>query len=178
MRRSIAALVIGMSIAPQLVAAQSVAPGTRVRVTHPGEGKRTGTFVSLTDDTLELRFEGRSEPSRLPLDQVTQLEVSHGKQRHLMRGAGIGFLVGGALGAATGAAAGSDCAPNEFMCPGAGGGAIIGGVFIGTFGGILGLVAGVIPSEKWERVVLQPRRISLDAAPSGRGARVGLSFAF
>jgi len=177
MRRSIAALVIGMFLAPQLLAAQSVAPGARVRVTHPGEGTRTGTVVSLTADTLALRVDGRSEPSFLPLEQVTRLEVSQGSQRQLMHRAGIGFLVGALVGAATGAAAGSNCG-HDMLCPGADGGAALGGLFIGSIGGVIGLVAGSVPSEKWERVVLQPRRVSLDAAPAGRGAKVGLSLSF
>ena len=44
------------------LAAQTLVPGTRVRVTHPGEGTRTGTFVALTADTLEVRFEGAPKP--------------------------------------------------------------------------------------------------------------------
>lgn len=176
MRRSIAALVIGMFIAPQLAGGQTLAPGTRVRVTHPGEGTRTGQVLSLTADTLEVRLDGRSETAHMPLEQVSRLEVSRGLQRQLMRRAGIGFLAGATVGGVAGALAGSDCRPNDILCPGTGGGLIIGGVFFGTVGGVLGLVAGVIPSEKWERVVVQPRRISL-VAPSG-GRRVGLRIAF
>jgi hypothetical protein len=177
MRRFIAAVVVSLSIVPQLVAGQSIAPGTRVRVTHPGEGTRTGQVISLTPDTIEVRLDGRSEPAHLPLDQVARLEVSGGMQRPFLRRAGIGFLVGGAVGAAGLASASGNCSTNE-ICFNAGDAALVGGIFFGAIGGVLGLASGVVPSEKWERVVVQPRRISFDARPAGRGAKVGLSLAF
>ena len=178
MRRQIAALVVGMLVLPQLVTAQTLVPGTRVRFSHPGEGTRTGTFVALTSDTLEVALPGRAEPARLPLDQVTRLDVSHGMQRQPLRRAGIGFLVGGVVGAVGVAAAESGCDESREICFGAGGGALIGGIFYGAVGGVLGLVAGVIPSESWERVNLEPRRISLVAPSVGQGRGVGLRYTF
>ena len=177
MRRTIASLLVALVMVPQVISAQSLLPGTRVRVTHPGEGTRTGTVVALTPDTLEVRLVGHAEASHMPLAQVTRLEFSLGRQRHLMRGAGIGFLIGGTVGAATGAAAGSSC-DGEWLCPGAGGGAVLGGVFLGSVGGIIGLVAGVVPSERWERVPLDARRISLVTPSSRHGHGVGLKVAF
>jgi hypothetical protein len=178
MRPQIAAFLIGMIVLPQLAAAQTLVPGTRVRFSHPGEGTRTGTFVALTADTLEVALPGRTEPARVPLDQVTRLDVSHGMQRQPLRRAGIGFLVGGVAGAVGGAAVESGCNRTEDICFGAGGGAIIGGIFYGAVGGVIGLVAGVIPSEKWERVELQRQRISLVVPSAGHGHGVGLRFAF
>ena len=178
MRPQIAAVLVGMIVFPQLAAAQSIAPGTRVRFSHPGEGTRTGTVVALTADTLEVALPGRTEPARVPLDQVTRLDVSHGMQRQPLRRAGIGFLVGGVAGAVGGAAAESGCKRTEDICFGAGGGAIIGGIFYGAVGGIIGLIAGVIPSESWERVKLERQRISFVAPSAGHGRGVGLRFAF
>jgi hypothetical protein len=178
MRRQIAALVVGMLVLPQLAPAQTLVPGTRVRFSHPGEGTRTGTFVALTADTLGVALPGRTEPTRLPLDQVTRLDVSHGMQRQPLRRAGIGFLVGGVVGAVGVAAAESGCNRSEDFCFGTGDGALIGGIFYGAVGGVLGLVAGVIPSEHWERVKLERQRISLVAPSVGHGRGVGLRFAF
>ena len=113
----------------------------------------------------------------MPLAQVTRLDVSLGKQRHLIRAAGIGFIVGGVVGAVAGAADGSSCT-GEFLCPGAGGGAVLGGVFVGSLGGIIGLIAGVVPSERWERVPLEPRRISIVTPSGSHGRGVGLKVAF
>ena len=177
MRRTIASLLVALVMVPQVISAQALMPGTRVRVTHPGEGTRTGTVVALTPDTLEVRLAGHAEASHMPLSQVTRLDVSLGRQRHLLRGAGIGFIVGGAVGAATGAAAESDCG-GEMFCLGAGGGAVVGGVFLGSVGGIIGLIAGVVPSERWERVPLAARRISLVSPSSRHGHGVGLKVAF
>ncbi len=177
MRRSIAALLVGVIMIPQVISAQALLPGTRVRVSHPGEGTRTGTVVALTPDTLEVRLAGHAEASHVPLSQVTRLDVSLGKQRHLIRAAGIGFIVGGVIGAVAGAADGSSCT-GEFLCPGAGGGAVLGGVFVGSLGGIVGLIAGVVPSERWERVPLEARRISVVTPSGSHGRGVGLRLAF
>ena len=177
MRRTIAALFVAVFMVPQVISAQALQPGTRVRVTHPGEGTRTGTVVALTPDTLEVRLVGHTETSYMPLAQVTRLDVSLGKQRHLIRAAGIGFIVGGVVGAVAGAADGSSCT-GEFLCPGAGGGAVLGGVFVGSLGGIIGLIAGVVPSERWERVPLEPRRISIVTPSGSHGRGVGLKVAF
>ena len=177
MRRQIAALVVGLLVLPHVVSAQTLTPGTRVRFTHPGEGARTGTVVALTPDTLEVRLPDRADAAHVPLDQVARLEVSRGMQRQPLRRAGIGFVVGAAVGALGVAASESDCHENSGqICFGAGGGAMIGGIFFGAVGGVLGLVAGVIPSEKWERVTLEQRRISLVTPARSRG--VGLKIAF
>jgi hypothetical protein len=179
MRRQIAALLIGVLLLPRLVSGQTLAPGTRVRFSHPGEGTRTGTVVALTSDTLEVRLAGRSEPARLPLDQVTRLDVSLGLQRHLMARAGVGFLTGTTLGALGGAIAEAGCGPNDRrFCLNAGGGALVYGLFFGCLGGILGLTAGVIPSETWERFPLERRRLTLVAPSGGNGRGVGLRIAF
>jgi len=174
MRRQIAVLIVGMLL-PQLVSGQALAPGSRVRVSHPFVGTRTGMFVALTPDTLEMRLGADSASIHLPLVEVTRLEVSLGKQRH-MNDAAVGLVVGAAVGALAGYATGeSDCS-HEFFCFDRNATALIGAVGFGGVGGIIGLVKGVIPTESWERVPLQARRVSLVAAPGGRGA--GLNFSF
>src|SRR6478672_4807046 len=163
MRRLIAALLIGAVMFPQLVAGQTLAPGTRVRYFHPSEGTQTGTVIALTPDTLEVRLKDRAEPAHLPLDQVTSLEVSRGTERHpkyakwgLLVGAGVGALVGLAEGS-TGSHS-ENCGSQELVCHGS----FAGGAFMGgALGGIAGLIMGNIPSETWVRVPLERRRISV-----------------
>src|SRR3954465_8934260 len=99
MRSQIAAYLVGLLMLPQLVSAQALQRGSRVRFSHPGEGTRTGTVMAVTADTLEVLLPNRAEPARLPLDQLTRLEVSYGMQRQPLRRAGIGFLIGGGIGA-------------------------------------------------------------------------------
>ncbi|HKP15702.1 MAG TPA: hypothetical protein VJT85_06545 [Gemmatimonadaceae bacterium] len=179
MRRQISFLLVVVFLVPQLVSGQSIQAGSRVRVTHPGEGTRTGTVVALTADTLDVLLEGRSAAAHLPLEQVTRLDVSRGMEHHVLRRSGIGFLVGAGLGAVTGAIAESDCSTaKEFICLGAGGGALLGGIALGAVGGVVGLVAGLAPSERWERVTVQPRRVSLVSPSRSHGRGVGLKIAF
>ena len=175
MRRQIAVFLVAVLVLPQLVAAQTLTPGSRVRVTDPFEGTRAGTLVALTADTLEVRVAGRSESSRLPLAEVTRLEVSRGKQRHISR-AGKGLAIGVGVGAVAGFIAGEDDCRNEWLCITRPQGAVLGGAFFGAVGGAIGLLTGVIPSETWEKVPLEGRRVSLVAPSFGRG--VGLRIAF
>jgi hypothetical protein len=178
MRRQIAALLVAVFMMPQLVSGQTLTPGTRVRVTHPGEGTRTGTVVALTADTLEVLLAGHSEPAHLPLTQVTRLDVSRGLEHRVLARAGVGFLVGAGLGAIGGAISESRCSASEFICLGAGGGALVGGVFFGSVGGLIGLIAGLAPSEKWERVALDARRISFVVPSRSHAGGVGLRLEF
>ena len=177
MRRQLAALV-ALLVLPQLVAAQTLTPGSRVRFSHPGEGTRTGTVVAFTTDTLEVRLAGRGEPARLPLDQLTRLDVSRGKRRHMAR-AGVGFVVGVGVGAVGGYVSGTnDCSRQGLFCIDRRGSAFLGGAFFGAIGGVIGLVAGVIPTETWSRVPLVPPRVSLIAPVGSHGPAVGLRVAF
>jgi len=74
-------------------------PGTFVRVTHPGEGLRTGTVVELAPDTLRVRWESSSDTASVPVAQITRLEVSRGQHRpHMIRDVGIGLLAGAGAG--------------------------------------------------------------------------------
>lgn len=42
----------------------------------------------------------------------------------------------------------------------------------------IGLLSGAIPSERWERVSLEQRRVSFVAPSTGNGQGVGLRIAF
>lgn len=175
MRRKIAILLVAMLVFPQLVAGQTLAPGTRVRVSHPSEGTRTGTVVASTTDTLEVRLAGTSQSTHLPLAEVTQLDVSMGRQRHVLTSTGMGLLVGATLGAVAGYAAGSDdCNANVSFCLTRGELALAAGSYFGYAGGVIGLVVGLFPREKWERVSLDARRIGFVGPSRSHGPGVGL----
>jgi hypothetical protein len=179
MRRLLSVLLVGLFTIPQSLAAQSVVPGSRVRVTHPGEGTRVGTVVSLTADTLAVRFAGRSDAALMSLDQVSRVDVSRGSERRVLRRAGVGFLVGAGGGAVFGAIAESQCDPaTDFICLGADGGALLGGLFFGAVGGIVGAVAGLVPSERWEHVPVERRRIGIVTPATSSRKGLGLAIAF
>jgi hypothetical protein len=178
MRRQLAALLVTLLILPQLVSGQTAVPGDRVRFTHPDEGTRIGTVVAMTADTLEVLIPGRREAALLPLDQMTRLDVSRGTGRHLRRAA-VGFTVGAGVGALAGYATGTnDCTKQGLFCIDRGGSALLVGAFLGVLGGVGGLIAGVVPTEKWERISLERRRVSLVGPAAGRGRAVGLRIAF
>jgi hypothetical protein len=178
MRRQVAVALATLLVLPTLAGGQTPIAGDRVRFTHPGEGTRTGTLVAITPDTLEVLIAGRTGAARLPLDQVTRLDVSRGKGRHLKRAA-VGLFVGAGVGALGGYASGTnDCSTQELICIDRGGSALLGGAALGVLGGIGGLIAGVVPTEKWERVSLERRRLSFVAPATGHGRGVGLRYAF
>jgi hypothetical protein len=177
MRRQLAAVLVALLVFPPLVAAQTLTPGTRVRFSHPGEGTRTGTVVAYSTDTLEVQLPERSGVTHLPLDEVTRLEVSLGKQRH-MKDAPTGLVAGALFGAIAGFAAGTDDCSRELVCFDRKGTAALGAIFFGGLGGTIGLLKGAIPTESWERVAFERRRVSFIAPSVAQGHALGLRVAF
>lgn len=159
---------------------EPLTPGMRVRVTHPGEGRRVGTIVALAPDTLSVRWAGNAaDTARLPFDQVTRLEVSRGRQRdsRLAR-TGIGFLIGTGSGLLLGIAAAksADCGANDYLgCSAAGGAAAM---FFGLVGGGVGAAVGAATAgshERWDRVPVPHRHVGLSISPQMHGGRIAVS---
>lgn len=154
-------------------AAAQVAPGTRVRVhvdSPPPPRVVIGTVGAIDADTLSLAPAGGGAVEHIPVAAIGRLEVSRGKSvvaSHVIIGAGVGLLVGGAVGAAT-----SSCAPGQWLC--FQGLAVMGGALLGGAAGAV--VGALIKGEKWQTVPLQPR-VALAPLPRG-GVGVGLRVAF
>jgi hypothetical protein len=178
MRRQLAALVVGLFVIPQLASSQPLAPGSRVRFTYAGDDARTGTLVALTADSLEVRLPGRSQASRMPLSRVMRLDVSNGSERHILATGQLGLLVGVAVGAGIGAVSNVSCDANGVGCMSRSDNMMLGGVFLGALGGVVGLIAGLRGSEKWEHVQLQRPRggDGRSVAPSRGGVALSLAF--
>ena len=181
MRRQLAALLVSLLVVPQVIAAQGVttpprvAPGARVRVTHPAEGTRVGTALAITDDLLFVRWRGESDTVGVPLAEVTELDVSSGRNKYrALKHAGIGLVAGAGLGAMFGAA--SYDHGDSFIGQGAlaAGGAIV----FGSLGGLIGLVSGVLHSEPWQEVPLDRSRVGIVASPVVHGTKLGFALAF
>ena len=156
-----------------------VAPGTRVRVTVPGQARRVGTVVALTGDTLVARWE-RGEPRGVPLSQLSRLEVSRGLHERPWRGAGIGLALGATVGVVIGAATYEGCEgrANCMELGGPGTNAVAAGLVIGTGGAVVGgLLGAVRRTEKWQTVGLERVRVGA-AAPRGGRAGVGVALSF
>jgi hypothetical protein len=93
------------------------------------------TVISASTDSLRYSLESSLDTKSLAWQQISKMDVTTGSHGHIARGAGIGFLVGLIGGAALGAAAGGSNL-------GAGAGAILGGLEVGTLGGLGGAVIG------------------------------------
>src|SRR5438270_518104 len=132
--------------------------GVRARARRPFPGRAmkmargTGTFVSQRSDTLWLEVAGRPGPLAIPFTAIRRLEASRGRHSNMLTGLLVGLGVGAAGGAIGGAACGE-----SFLCPGPGGGAVVGALVFS----IPGLVIGALThSERWESVPLSGVSVS------------------
>ena len=169
----------GLVLAPRILTAQAPVAGERIRVRQAGEPSRVGTLVALANDTLVVRWENDSATARLPVAQVSQLDVSRGSQRRVMSRLGRGFMIGAGAGAVLGGVGGAmeDC-EGELFCVGPAGGALIGGVVFGATGALIGALTGLAPSERWERARLDRERVTLLIQTRIDRKGIGLAVAF
>ncbi len=159
--------------------APPVAPGDRVRIAAPEivNDRVVGTVVALKPDTLAVNVENRDSPLALPLASLTKLEVSQGQKSRTLKGAGIGFLVGGAAGLATAALAcaiAGDCDADD---PYTGLVYAVFGVLGAGVGTLTGAIIGsTIKVDRWDTVQLDQLRVGLP--PRGHGLEVSAKFVF
>lgn len=150
MRRLLAALLLLFFsrplVAQHTVPAALLQPGARVRITMLEAEPRLGVVVGSIPDTLLVRWPEFSSTDYVPLDRVSQIDVSTGGQRTLLKGAMVGMLAGAGIGALAGAAT----KPDPFIGRGATtAGASIGGAMLGL---IVGTFAALWRGEDWRRV--------------------------
>ena len=159
MSRHIAfALLLAVSLS-QPVTAQliEVQPGARVRIEAPGAvaGSYEGTVLARTADTLILGGPHVS-PIRVPIAQITGLEISHGMSRE--RGAKIGMKWGVPITTALGASiltaiAADDSCPTCYplkaseVVSGLALSALVGAIYGASIGAMIG-------KERWDRFEL------------------------
>jgi hypothetical protein len=156
------------------VTAQSLAPGTRIRVKSPEVVTPViGSFQGLRRDTLVVIEDGNSAQIwSFPTSTIERLEVSAGMKggnrgpmtRWALIGAGGGAVAGWLVAAALEGSGDSEY--NDLLSAGVG--AVIGGG-IGAAYGYRRL------EEHWTGVSI-PRRVGL--APTRNGVRVGFSASF
>jgi hypothetical protein len=168
--RSLAALSL-LLIAPGVSLAQRADPppiGTRIRATPKmrADPYIMGQLVAQSGDTIVIQLPD-SEKVRMSLASLSRLEVSDGQRGDFWKGAGWGFLIGGAGGAVIGAVAIED--------PWKGIGALLGA---GT-GGLLGLLIGGgigsnIITEHWKPA--PGWELSLSVQPTATGVRIAIRF--
>jgi hypothetical protein len=123
--------------------------GTRARILEvaPDSKFTLITVASVETDSLHYDLGGSSSTRSLGWHQITKMEASVGRHRHVGLGLGLGFLTGTLTGLAQGAAGqhGEQRTLNEL-------GGAIGGAF---FGAIIGGTAGFFwRSDQWVLVYL------------------------
>ena len=113
------------------------------------------TVASAKPDSLHYSLVGSSTTRSLGWQQITRMEASVGRHRHVGRGLGFGFLTGTLAGIALGAAGqhGEARALNEL-------GGAIGGAFFGTIAG--GTAGFFWRTEKWIPVYLPQPPVTLN----------------
>ena len=170
-RRSILFVLICFfgGVSTEMAAQESLASGSRVRVTAPDcelRGRAT-TFQAVRADTLVLAT------TECPLALVARLDVSRGQKSNALLGAGIGFAAG-----ASGAVVYCK-ALNPGDCEIFGDDVTLEQALIfGALGGAVGGIAGYfIKTERWDEVALEQLSVSL--APQGDGGfALGFSVRF
>ena len=150
-------LLIVAQIAPQNARAQQpqLGAGARVRLTVPRESadRLVGTIATIGKGGLTLEVQSGT-PLDLPFTSVSKLEISTrpaDRMNGFWKGAGIGFLIGGAAGVVIGLVAGDD--EPDFVSFSAADKALIAGIGLGTLGALLGGAIGAASGrERWEEV--------------------------
>lgn len=183
------ALLLVLLVRPDVVPGQattpatSIQPGTRVRITQPGQEPRIAAVVTGSGDTLFVRWPEFATTSAVPLAEVSRLEVSTGRHRNVLKGALVGTLSAGAVGGVLGAATYTPCTSTEafgcFLEPaGRGESALQGGVVGGVLGLIVGALVGLPSREGWQQMPLATRRVSVAVTPRPSSTGLGLSVRF
>ena len=158
-------IFVALCLAPTAIAtAQSrsaewpLDSGSRVRIHAPifSEKTQLGTVVRTQGDTLHFRACCGTTSTIVGVQDITRMDVFQGTHSRKMKGALIGFAIGGGL--AAGIAAATWKPSTSFALDfGRGGDAAFAGVFGGVAGGLVGLLVGAQQTDTWVPVKLPNR---------------------
>jgi len=170
-------LLLGLAVPAAAQDANTLAPGTRVRVEAPTvtDGRTTGSLASIDATVLHLTLED-GETLTVPRDAVESIEVSAGRRSHWVRGSGIGALVGLAF-SGTVAIIGANESDSSldsldramygaFIVVTTAGSAVVGGV-----------TGALIRTEQWEPMPASGVRVGVRPVAGG-GVGIGVSLRF
>ena len=171
--------MIAIVIVVPSLTAQGAYPriGAHVRLTAPALQMRgvTGTVVDMTADTLFIVRWHQAPRTAIPVDKLSRLEVSSGKNRRrgMAWGGAIGLIVGGLMGVGIAGLTESESGPDG----------ISSSEDVAIIAGTTGLITlmgvglgAVMAPDRWQDATLHP--------PGNRGTReggplrVGLRIAF
>jgi hypothetical protein len=152
-------------------------------LTLPRPGRvLVGEVLSMDDQALTLSTGQGKPPVTIPRKSIVKLRVSEGRRpggEGALIGAGAGVFIGAATGTVVGFLSGDDhCECFRFT---AGQKAVIGGVTLGAFGTVVGMITGAsAPGERWRTIPLPGRNhATLNVSPAaGGGVRVAMRLGF
>src|SRR5436309_3098774 len=72
--------------------------GARIRISLMGAPANTATVLARSNDSLVVEWDANGRRDSIAMHNVTRLEISRGRSRHVKRGALIGFGVGAVIG--------------------------------------------------------------------------------
>ncbi|MDQ2929495.1 MAG: hypothetical protein M3Y05_01565 [Gemmatimonadota bacterium] len=173
------ACALAYAASARRVAAQTVPPGSHVRVVPIGPALPTeGSLVAMTSDTISLHIGLSSTLVSLPMDSVRELELSHGRYASfgkVMRDGAIGLVAG----------AGAVLLIGHVFCgPDSKGYCGLSTALIAVPVGVGGLIGGIAigrsqRKEQWERVYERPPSTALLIGPAPHGGfALGASISF
>jgi len=173
MRSAFLTVAVFMLIPLGAVSSQAVQPrsGDRIRLTATPNAldNRIAHVLSVRSDSLFLLI-APAETLAVALAGVTRIEVSTGRQRHTLRGAGIGALIGVASGVLSGVVTGDDPPGSGWFRQTWEEKAAFDAVFLGAMGLVIGTVVGTLKvSDRWTSVPVGTAR----ATPSLKVGRCG-----
>lgn len=128
-------------------AASDVRIGARVRIERlEGDKEKTltGTFVSQTADSVQLRLDRSNELVSIPRTETRRFEVSREQRSGAGRGALTGLAAGGVFGFLVGISC--DCGEPALAA------VILGGMFGGLGTGLGAAVGSAGRIDRWEQV--------------------------
>jgi hypothetical protein len=135
--------------------AMSLQAGARARILAPAAGSKYEliTVASARPDSLRYSLDPSPATKSLAWQQISKMDASIGGHTNVLRGAGIGFLVGLAGGAALGASTSGCCNKEgrELRAVAIVANGLIGGVIGGLVGAFIGSRQR---SEDWVPVTL------------------------
>ena len=126
---------------------KQLSSGQHVRV-QLSDGKLSkGDFQSVSDDAIIIRAGGADQT----FQRSGVKKVSSRRSGHRARHALIGAAIGAGVGLGTGAAIDNDCTPQDFICTGNKGKAILTPVFALIGAG----VGALLPAGGWQEIYRQ-----------------------
>jgi hypothetical protein len=192
MSRLIMSVLLPLSIAPSLIAAQtrsSMVQGQRVRVVSrcelagdavarcPAPGMSwantwtySGQLDALDGDTLRIRVRANQAALAIPTASIDRLTYKDGTKHHALQGAGLGLLGGALLGGVIGSTM-EWCLLNS-CGPATGLGIVVGAPAGLLFGSIIG---ALIRSDRWRTAPVKAHRIRVAPRLDALGFSVGMT---